>query len=188
MNSAIFYLTSMAISATGIFAVWQLGLKKLRLDDFRDALFLVRDRLYALAQSGQIECDSGAYRAVEIFLNSLIRYAHRFTFMSFLLSVRDYDSSKAFEGNDSPTAIMFKQVNGVSDEAVRAELLGIVSSATALLPHYIARSSLMFMLSGVFYLLFRSVSSRVERSKQQAVESFEAEAYRDAKFGVHAPA
>lgn len=188
MNPEIFYITSMVVSITGIFVVWQLGLKKLRLDDFRDALFVVRDRLYELAQSDQIDCDSGAYRAVELFINSLIRYAHRFTFMSFIMSMWDYDSDKAFEGGDSPTQAMFRQVNGVRDEKVRDELISIIRAATSLLPHYIARSSLMFMLSALFYVVFRSVSPRVEDSKRQAVESFETGAYREAKFGIHAPA
>ena len=188
MNPAIFYITSIVTSATGIFAVWQLGLRKLRLDDFRDNLFAVRDRLYSLAQEGRIDCDAGAYRAVELFLNSLIRYAHRFTFMSFLLSVWDYDESQAYEGRVSSTQMMLEQIDKVTDNSVRDELQSIVRSATNLLPHYIAHSSLMFMLSSLVYVIFRSVSPRVEKSKQQAVESFETEAYRDSEFGIRAAA
>jgi len=77
---------------------------------------------------------------------------------------------------------MMSDVEAIEDRAVRDELKGIIADVTVQLPRYIAMSSLMFMLSSVIYVVFRSVSPLIAKSKEKAVESFEVEAYRDAKF------
>ncbi|QMV18364.1 hypothetical protein GOB94_06450 [Granulicella sp. 5B5] len=188
MTSAIFYMSSIVFSGVAIFALWQFGLKKLMLDDFRDALFAVRDRLYALAQDGRISCSAPAYRSVEVFINRTIRYAHHFTFLSFAMSVWHMQEASERENAGPPSEPMFKQVEALKDEDVKRDLISIIEEVSDLLPRYIAKSSLMFMIGSLIYVVFRSVSPIVARSKQKAVETFEVEAYRDEKFSHYSPA
>lgn len=179
MTTAIFYTTSIVISVIGICAVWQLGLKPLMLDNFRDSLFFTRDRLYALAREGRIDCDSDAYRAVEQFINSVIRYAHRFTFMSFILWSTEANRLKIADEQAAPAIPLSGCIGALDDPALRTELSNIVQEILILLPRYIAKSSLMFIVGSAIYLAFRSVSPFIARSKQQAVESYEAGARTD---------
>ena len=188
MTAAIFYVSSIVFSATAIFALWQLGLKKLMLDDFRDSLFVTRDRLYALAKSGTILCDDDAYRSVELFINRTIRYAHQFTFLSFFLSVMHLDEAKTDENDESPSESVLYRIGLVKDEHVRAELTSIVGDVAIQLPRYIAKSSLMFMLGSILYIALRSVSPLIAGSKEKAIETFEFEAYRYEKYSRYSPA
>jgi hypothetical protein len=180
--TAIFYMSSLIFSMIGLFALWQLGLKRLMLDDFRDSLFVTRDRLYSLTKEQRISCDDKAYRSVESFVNLTIRYAHRFTFLSFAFSVWHMDEVKEAAAYNQRSQIMMKAVASVKDDAVRRELNTIIDEVTTLLPRYIAKTSLMFMFSSVIYFTFRSVSPLVARSKAKAVKTFEIEAYRDASL------
>jgi hypothetical protein len=188
MTAPIFYLSSLVFSATAIFALWQLGLKRLMLDDFRDSLFVTRDRLYVLAREGRIDCDDEAYRSVEMFINRTIQYAHRFTFLSFLFSIIHEPDAVAQPSANSPWEEMLKQIEKVKDDSVRLELTSLVREVMTLLPRYIGKSSLMFMISTIIYVVFRSFSPSIASGKQQAIKTFEVEAYRDAKFTNYSPA
>lgn len=186
MTPAVFYVSSLVFSITGLFALWHFGIKELMLDDFRDSIFLIRDRLYALGKSNRLAYDSEAYRAVELFLNSVIRYAHRFSFSSFVL-IR-VDEEKAYAESAPSAVVITNKINAVQDETVRRELNGMLEEVAMLLPHYIAKSSMMFILGSLIYYALRSVSTRVANSKREAVETFEREAVREANFSKYATA
>lgn len=180
MNSSIFYLTSIVFSICGFSLLWQLGFKPLLLAEFRDQLFAVRDRLYALAQQGKIRCDSQPYRRLEFFINGTIRYAHRFTFLSFVASQFSEESEPNAPGRRDFSELLFGSLETVTDTAVRRELQLIALEVTTLLPRYIAKSSLAFIVGTVFYLALRSFSKSVALSKEKAIIEFEREAYSDA--------
>lgn len=178
MNSEVFYMSSVIFSGSCIFALWHFAIKELMLDNFRDSVFVIRDRLYSLAKDGKIAYDSDAYRAVELFLNGVIRYAHRFSFSSFVLI--SFDEEKAYADASRPFETIVSKIAGVEDPAVRVQLQDMLGEVALLLPRYIAKSSVMFILSSIVYYAFRSVSTRVEDSKRKAIEAFESEAVREA--------
>ncbi|HZL27743.1 MAG TPA: hypothetical protein VFC39_14555 [Acidobacteriaceae bacterium] len=188
MTFPVFYISSIAFSGIGIFALWQLGLKRLMLDNFRDSLFITRDRLYALVREGRITCNDPAYRALELFINRTIRYAHRFTFLSFAFSVWHLETVKETASYSSQSRAMLEAVDAIKDESVKSELNALIGEVLILLPNYIARSSVMFMFGSLIYVAFRSVSPLIAQSKEKAVHTFEVEAYRDARFEGYASA
>ncbi len=181
MTITIFYITSCAIALTGLLFVWECGLRPLMLDNFRDKVFVVRDRLYLLAQEQRIDCNSEAYRAVEQFLNGVIRYAHRFSLSSFLLTTRAYREGSLGAEASSSTALLQK-IGAVQDVAVRNELNALVTDITYLLPRYIALSSLPFMICTAIYLMLRNSVPAVVKTKQAAVTTFKEEAFLSAKY------
>ena len=170
MNLDAFYSCVTICACGGLFLVWELGFRELFLEDFRDSLFVVRKRLYALSQEGRINCDSKAYRSVESLLNGVIRYAHRFTFVAMVLSLREMHR-RASNGPDF-TAELKGQVDTISDAQVRRELNAIMVETSTLMAKYIAKSSVCMRLT----LLFFKVKKRPD-PEQRAINNFEREAY-----------
>lgn len=183
----IIYFTSTVWSIGGLWALWNLGIRRLLLDNFRDALFEERDRLYRLSQDGRIDCDSDAYRSVELLLNGLIRYAHRFTIAYLFLS--HMAAEKARKNNSSETSFsneLQSHIAKVKDESVREELAGIVSRIGLLLPKYVAKSSLLCMFAAAIYVVaarFKPVLA--VRRRDKAMNRFEQEAYQAAKMDLY---
>ena len=58
-----------------------------RVDALRDRLFVLREKLFDYAASGNISFDHPAYTKSRMLINSQIRFAHRFTFTRFAMGV-----------------------------------------------------------------------------------------------------
>lgn len=68
----------------GLSFVILFGLRWYRLDAYRQRLFDLRDDLFNYALSGRISFQDPRYRDLRLRINSLIRYAHTATFISFV--------------------------------------------------------------------------------------------------------
>lgn len=152
------------------------------LDNFRDSLFALRDKLYDLAADGRVTCDSEAYRGLELFLNGMIRYAHRFTFLTFLLS-----SLKSEQDQKEKDSVHFAQdlvmkIMRVDDEIGRTLMLDMLTEVRKIVYPYLAKTSLFFMLMAALLQLLRLFRPIEAHDKQDhAVYVFEREAYLAAK-------
>src|SRR5260370_1940014 len=69
-----------AISATLLLIIATRIWSCLRLDEFRQAMFIVRDELFDFALAGRIDFGDPAYRLLRHEVNGFIRYAHQLTF------------------------------------------------------------------------------------------------------------
>ena len=69
-----------------------------RLDCFRQRLFVVRDELFDYAASGRIAFSHPAYRLLRQSMNGFIRYGHQVSFCQFIMT---WLAWKAIEGLDS---------------------------------------------------------------------------------------
>ena len=182
MNTQIFYLTSSVWSICGLWVLWQFGVKKLLLDNFRDDLFQLRDSLYAMSQAGQIRCDSEAYRAVEHLLNAMIRYAHRFTMASLFLSFLEGERLRKAGDPENFAAEFARKIASVKDPIVSAELGRIIARVNYLLPRYAGKSSFFFALASFSYIIFRKLQPVIAlKHKREVVAQFERQAYLAAK-------
>ncbi len=65
------------------------GFRNSRLDAFRQDLFDLRDSLFQYAAEGNVAFDQPAYRELRNMINGLIRYAHKMSFIFFLLVLVD---------------------------------------------------------------------------------------------------
>lgn len=82
------YLLDWFAAACAIYLVWSLGIKRLLLDSFRERLFEIRFQLFTLALNGEIDFNDPAYRSYETLLCGLLRFAHRISFFTFIMSIR----------------------------------------------------------------------------------------------------
>lgn len=171
MNYDVFS-AAIAMCALGcLFILWELGFRLLFLEDFRDSLFVVRDRLYALAQQDLISCDSPEYRSVEILINGLIRFAHRFSFLM-LVRARVLRSVEENSAADDFAMALINNINAVQDTRVRTELQNVVVETGVLLSKYIAKGSFCLIVLSAW----RRIHS-VPRLEKEAVSAIEREAY-----------
>jgi hypothetical protein len=189
MNTSVFYLTVTIWGIAGSWALWQFGIKALMLDSFRDSLFETRDRLYVLARQRKIDCNSEVYRSIEQLINRLIRYAHRYTFLSYIISTTENEKAIARGENVDFGAIICKQIEAFPDAAVRDELYDIVIQIGRILPRYLAKSSLLFMALALVYLVVRTFQPILAlRKKAQAVMVLEREAFMASMTDIYAGA
>jgi len=87
MNSPFYLLIWItAVCVAGL--IWSLGIKRLFLDIFRERLFELRFRLYSMGMDGELAYNDPAYRTFEMLLCGLVRFAHRITFLTYVVSLR----------------------------------------------------------------------------------------------------
>jgi hypothetical protein len=79
LQSAIF----LALFFVLVLKLWP----SLRLDTFRQQMFVVRDELFDYAASGKIGFNDPAYRLLRQSMNGFIRYAHQLTFFRLCLTI-----------------------------------------------------------------------------------------------------
>jgi hypothetical protein len=176
MRSEI-YLTIIIMALGGLWFVWDLGLKKLFLDYFRERLFQIRFRLFEMAEAEELSFDNDAYRAIETLLCGLLRYGHRVTFMSFILSVREQNAfRKSEEYVDYSSQIELKISR--TPEAVQTKLREILSDTHRAVLIYISISSLLFMVGALVLMTLKALKFTLPVSKREISYVVESEAYR----------
>jgi hypothetical protein len=182
MTEGMIYVLVTVVSLSCVWSVWQFGFKPMFLDGFRQRLFELRLELFAFAEQGRISYDDEAYRAIEILLNGLIRYAHRMSFLTWVCTVRENARARR-ESKDIPdfgqqVALKIARLDPEMQIQI-SQLLSKVHSALAL---YLTANSLVFKLAAVWVLILR-MCRPVETKEQftQQVFVLEYEAYRSAK-------
>ena len=83
-------LIYLAISVVSFLGIWLLYAKfyhDYRIDKFREEIFALRDRLFVIAEEGQLSFDDEAYGLLRSTLNGFIRFAHRLSFLSLVLFI-----------------------------------------------------------------------------------------------------
>jgi hypothetical protein len=92
-----------------------------RLDEFRQQMFIIRDELFDYAAAGNISFDEGAYRLLRKSMNGFIRYGHQLTFFRLCvtmieLKLQDMTSESQW------TEEWRKSLERVKDDNVRTTL------------------------------------------------------------------
>jgi hypothetical protein len=171
------YFTIIVMSLAGLWFVWDLGLKKLFLDSFREELFRLRFRLFELGASNEVAFDGEAYRATEALLCGLLRYGHRLTFMGFILSMKEETRRKKDREHIDYSKQIELKISRTSPTAQK-ELEGILSEVHRAVTIYIAVSSLFFMVAAVVLSALRAFNLVRNFGKGEISAVLESEAYR----------
>lgn len=180
------YLLSIVLSVGGMWFVWDLGLKKLFLDGFRERLFELRFQLFTMAESGELSFDDDAYRAIETLLCGLLRFGHRITFLSYMLSVMEQEKTKKSEEYvDYHKQIQLKITR--TSPAVQEKLQTILSETHKMVTIYIALSSLLFMAAAVIFVVLRALNLIRKIGKSEISSVVESEAYRAESYQPRVP-
>jgi hypothetical protein len=178
MTSGFVHLFITICAACGMILVWQVGVKSLALDAFRARLFEIRRELFYLGESGRIRFDDDAYRMLEARINALIQFAHRVSFITFLLSFVENQRAKRQKDYVNITEEFSLTLSRVADAEVRRDMEHMMERiSTALLCYFVITSHVvqLGMLALTFQRLFSP--SRVKKREQQTAYVFEREAY-----------
>ena len=86
-SEALVVVCESAISATFLLVFAVRLAPCFRLDEFRQAVFIVRDELFDFALAGRVSFEDPAYRLLRQSMNGFIRYAHQLTFFRLMCTL-----------------------------------------------------------------------------------------------------
>jgi hypothetical protein len=182
----LLYFFAAVLSLCGIYILWEFAWKPSLLDTYRSRLFEIRDYLFNLGASGKISFDDPAYRSIELLINGLIRYAHRLTFVSYIMTWRKKEYVDPAHGSIRFSERLGAQLEKASPE-VRDEinkLHQMVSSAV--FAYLVATSSVCKVGVVVAFLSSPFYPGNARRKKEKAVRLIENQAYNAGKRSLRA--
>lgn len=171
------YLLSAVGSVCAFYFIWTLGIRKLFLDILRERLFELRFSLFNLGMNEEMVFDDEAYRSLEILFNGLLRFAHRLTFLTYVLS--SIETSKVQKEKDyvSVSAQISLKVSRLEPD-VQAKISEILKEAMSAVLIYLAASSLFFLTLYCALKLLDAVGIvQLGEKEDDAREAIEREAY-----------
>jgi hypothetical protein len=176
MQSPI-YLLSAVGSLCAAYFLWTLGIRKFFLDMMRERIFELRFDLFRLGMNGELPFDDEAYRALETLLSGLLRFGHRISFLTFLLSAREISRAQKEKDYVNVAAQISLKVSRLQPEAQK-KILEILKGAHSAVIGYMVLSSLL--LVSLFFVmktleLFGLV--HLEGTKDNVREAIEREVY-----------
>ena len=133
------------LSLIGLWILFFWLYRDYRVDLFRQRMFELRDELFELGRAGEIAFHHQAYGLLRTTINGYIRFAHRMSFLSVVLVLRD---SKALMASlpATPFARLPKALETV-DASVREKLQSIVSRMHfAVLDQLVLTSATMWII------------------------------------------
>jgi hypothetical protein len=171
-------LLSWVIALCVLWFLWSFGIKRLLLDGFRERLFELRFELFRLGVSGEVPFESDTYRSLEILINGLLRFAHRITFLTYLLSVIEQEKAKKDKDYVDTSKQIALKISRLEPDA-RSKVVNILSSMRTAILLYMVFSSLFFTaVVAVFMILRRTGLWRPEQARANLTGVIEREAYR----------
>lgn len=171
------YIMSAALALAGMYLLWSHAIRALFLDMARERLFALRAEMYALAAKGEISFDDEAYRSLETLFCGLLRFAHRVTFLTFLLSLISTERAGKDKNYVNVSAQIALRVSRLEPET-QQKISVILKSVHDTLVLYVAFSSLLFLSICAVYLVLDLLGiHRLEETKDNVVDALEREAY-----------
>jgi len=141
---------ALAILAILLLRLWA----GLRLDEFRQSIFVVRDELFDFAASGAISFDHPAYRLLRQSMNGFIRYAHQLTWFRLVCNMILWQlhEDHAFTWADRWDSAL----KTIPDESLRRELTRFQARTLALVVERLVTGS-PFLIAMVAVMVVSSM-------------------------------
>lgn len=175
MQSPLYFMALVG-AATGIWLLWDVALKGLFLDAQRERIFELRFKLFELGMRGEVSFDSEAYRTLETLLCGLLRFGHRFTFLTFILSIMEQERTKKDKDYADFTNQLELKISRESETA-QVKLREILKSVNTAVVVYTSVSSLIFLSCAMIFGMLRAMHL-VDQSGRRIVSSvIERDAY-----------
>ena len=127
---------ALAVLAILLLKLWA----SLRLDEFRQSIFIVRDELFDFAASGAISFDHPAYRLLRQSMNGFIRYAHQLTWFRLVCNMARWQlhEDHAFTWADRWDSAL----KTIQDETLKQELIRFQARTLTLVAQRLVTGSL----------------------------------------------
>jgi hypothetical protein len=150
-------------------------LPTVRLDEFRQNMFSVRNELFDYAAAGHISYNDPAYRLLRQLMNGYIRYGHQLTFFRVFLTV--IQSKTMGRANDLTwTTRWEKALANIKDEKVRSSLSSFHDRTAILVATRLVFGSpvlIIFLLCAIFTMMvhkgLRSLNQILNEATSSAV-------------------
>jgi len=169
------YLIAIVAAATGLCFLWDLGIRVFLLDCLRERLFQLRFSLFELGLSGELSFDSETYRNMETLFNGLLRYGHRFSVTTYILSAKHQANARK-EKDYVDVARQIDLSISRQEPAQREKLQKILVDIHQALILYMTFSSLLVLAAMAVYVMLNMLGiASVDDRKVTAV--IEREAY-----------
>jgi hypothetical protein len=159
-----------------LFLIWHLGVRPYLLDRFRSKLFNLRDELFDYAADGNIEFDDARYGTLRMWLNALIRMAHRVTFLDTIVVTQlaqiDPKSDSTVERR---LARIERILNGEEGEELQDFAIRSLKISTT---YFFLRSPLMWFVVAalvvllLFQIVARGLHSAVRSTSDAIIDRF----------------
>jgi hypothetical protein len=176
MQNTVYFL-SWVTALCSLWFIWSLGVKSLVVDYLRERLFELRFELFRLGMSGEVPFQSDAYRSLEILMCGLLRYAHRVSLLTYILSRVEQERAKKAKDYIDVGQQMTLKVSRLTPEAQKKIATILVETRKAII-FYMAFSSLLMLLIMVILQLAKLVGIWRKPSKAKLTGVIEQEAYR----------
>ncbi len=108
-------------SALGIFVLFDQFYRDYRVDRFRHQLFVLRNRLVAMAVNGKISVEDPAYKQVSGLINGFLRFGHKVEFGWALAVANSIRKEESAESKDYRTTLTHS-ISSLKDADVRDEI------------------------------------------------------------------
>jgi hypothetical protein len=183
MTSGTVYLLMTICSLCGMVFVWEVGVKSLALDAFRARLFEIRRELFHLGETGRIRFDDDAYQILEKRINALIQFAHRISFLTFVLSSVENERAKKERDYVNIADEFNLKLSRIEDERVRRDMEYMMERIGTAVFAYFVITSHVVQIGMLIYGVQRLFSPlKAKQREQQTVYVFEREAYISARL------
>jgi hypothetical protein len=170
------YFTIGLVAFLGLCFMWDIALKELFLNMFRERVFGLRFELFEMGVSGELPFDDDTYRSVEILLCSVLRYAYRFTWLRFYLWEKEQNQAKQ-EKNYEDLGQQLSLKISRTEPAVQAKLNSVVARLHDALIMYMAFTSLYFLAGFAVYYVRGRFGARSAPKDKKVTSVLEQEAY-----------
>ena len=155
-----------------LFLIWHFGVRPYLLERFRSDLFDLRDELFDYAADGNIDFEDSRYGTLRMWLNALIRMAHRVTFLDTIVTTQvtniDPESSPVAEKRLDRLEMMFE---GEEGEDLR---YFAIRSLKISIKYFVLRSPLMWLVLalGTVLIIFHIIGKGLRSTVNSIVGSF----------------
>jgi hypothetical protein len=141
-----------------------------RVDRFREDLFELRNQLFDFAAAGGIDFDHPAYGRLRVTMNSMIRFAHKVSFLRLVLTwaFLPYEP----EGIQNHFKSWLKAVDSLESKSARRELLEFHGKMIGLMVVHIVRGSLFLACLFVIITGYTIITGTLRRVGEAVVEIF----------------
>lgn len=120
--SGVVQLLSLLLSSLGLIYLAFWGFRELRMDEFRQNVFRLRDELFDFAADGNIAFDHPAYKMLRSMMNGYIRFSHRGSLLHFVgLTLSTYFTNRSYFVSRS-FDMELKEATASLDDETKAKL------------------------------------------------------------------
>jgi hypothetical protein len=139
MNTVSYEQILSLVGLIALWAFWHYLWKPQRTDIFRQRLFALRSDLFDLAANGEVSFDDPAYTQLRLLINGMIRFAHRASLASLVVTV-----AQSRRAPEDPLIAWRKSAQRLPEDA-RNRVLAVYDAVTDVFATHLTFGSVLLL-------------------------------------------